>query len=1073
MHGITKKQLGEDVSNRQYVLSLYTILSSLCVKSFNDGNEKNTNKYILILSRLLYACIYNDDTDIRDKCVQYVYNNNAIHQLIVDYYKQLNRMTRSMVCIVRYMIYIYDKLSQQLLMDSMRILMDGCIHDDVGVRKESNRCISYMISDKYKSHSMFIQSIDASIKYNLDNWFIKPQRSLYTLNMLSSCLKYFNEEIITSYIDIIMRIIEGKSSMELKIISYITIENVYADKHMGVSYTRDLLTTLLSICEQSIMDMTNSNHITSMIQCIVQAYLNYNTSTPSVSKDTMCRILNVCSEVLCIESDDVSSLDDNSIRSIKERVTKNIELLLTLSVDEYLYPTDDTIDLLCMMTINDTSDNILDREGVQYDNMNMLTPRKRMLTTIKNMITSRYESSYVYVMNIIVTYTNRLYELGMMNIENVSMDMIDIMLYIKEQIGFNDLTEKCMGNIISKVNIDILFQNVKIRVLDFDMNSEEFDRESNAYILSLLSIYKTRMRFSVYFNHMWVQLHAIVEKIKSLNGNQEDGNKKLVYSRMKNIEMQYLIVLKKSTVINDECKNDIHTYVNSILDTILSFDDEHVDRLSFYGEPLKYMLVYVYNIRNSNPHIYSNILNIVKDKQLMMKMCKLNNKIEEGIPFVSDVIKLLILMLDKQVSSNIICKNIQRLTTYFQSQIDYQSKVFERNLRDIDTINTMISTLQDIDTLDVYKDIILLVDTLYNVEHEKIWKKCTNLCLSIMMNSHYSHCSFVFNKVSSFYDNRMKIIKNRKKQDMVEEKTKSKKMKQRLQSILLKVAKQFIKSYFMQRLEDDINGAALVAEEVYNFSDIYIPISIVCMKNKSVKTRNISREFIYILDDLYTRISGDNTILTSTILAGLAGKTSLMKSATVQMIGVMVEKNTDILDEDYKVKLVEIITMILKEKNRETFNAVITFLRLSVKYISEQSLKMILPTVLNAIYEFDNDNAKNSTKMITLLLERIVKKVGEKEVENIIPASEKSVLRYIRKQEKRNNKVRLRKREKEYEDRIKSKNNTDKLNMNDIDINSLNAISRSRNNKMNEETPVNKAEDLLLTFDTNVKVFNI
>jgi hypothetical protein len=100
-----------------------------------------------------------------------------------------------------------------------------------------------------------------------------------------------------------------------------------------------------------------------------------------------------------------------------------------------------------------------------------------------------------------------------------------------------------------------------------------------------------------------------------------------------------------------------------------------------------------------------------------------------------------------------------------------------------------------------------------------------------------------------------------------------------------------------------------------------------------------------------------------------------MKSSTILVVSDLLSLKHDQLDSEFKEKVLEVILMVLKEKNRETFNSIVTFLKLYTKIADINSFKMQLKYVLKAIYEWDPENAKNSSKIMTNLLEKIMKKL--------------------------------------------------------------------------------------------------
>jgi hypothetical protein len=355
---------------------------------------------------------------------------------------------------------------------------------------------------------------------------------------------------------------------------------------------------------------------------------------------------------------------------------------------------------------------------------------------------------------------------------------------------------------------------------------------------------------------------------------------------------------------------------------MLDLDEKEVEKMSYFGEPLKFLLVAAISEKDTDRELYAKILGIVRDKSLLSKLCKLSNKLDEKVTFLSDCIKILVIMLDRNVAAGIVSKNISRLAGYFNTLTDCRGNVFERNLRDVDTVCQMVSVLKEIHSLELYHEVLKFIDILFAVENEKVWKKATTLTQALIANSHYSYCPAVFEKISMFFDRRMKAIKEKKEKnadkkqsEMAEERVQSRKVKQRLQGIVLKVAKEFIKSYFFVRIEDvaqkNVEKLQKIGDELNLFADSYLPVAIICIKNKSAKTRMSARDFLLRLTEAFTKITGDNTTLLSTVLAGLAGKTSLMKSATILAVTMLVETLHSQLESEYIDKVAEVVLMVL------------------------------------------------------------------------------------------------------------------------------------------------------------------
>jgi uncharacterized protein (DUF2267 family) len=940
-----------------------------------------------------------------------------------------------------------------------------------------------------------MKSFDSFCKFNLENWFIQPGRAQYTLFVLSTCLTHFEDSSIREYIDILLKILDGNTSVDMKTLSCLVIENLFAGKHINNQYTKELINRLMEAADKIFLDQQHPNELTSMVQCLVQVYLNFNTGSPSLAKDLLPKVFDLCAELLALDPAEMTVFDTNTVALIKERTTKSLELLLLLSCDEYLYPTDDALSFLGALTIQDNiADEIRQNEGL--GRQGNLTPREKLIITFKNLLSPRFASSQSLILTLIDSFCTKLHQLGLSQQASPTADLLELLQAIKSTLGFNPITEPCMGNIVARVNMKTLLDTFPLRVLEIDMLAPAYDTDSNAFLLSLLALYKPRSRFPIFYECLFPQLQQISQRLKQQAMFKESQHQDaLLYNRYSNLENQYLSILKKSTVFPSDNKEQFPEYLEALLTCMLDLDEKEVEKMSYFGEPLKFLLVAAISEKDTDRELYAKILGIVRDKSLLSKLCKLSNKLDEKVTFLSDCIKILVIMLDRNVAAGIVSKNISRLAGYFNTLTDCRGNVFERNLRDVDTVCQMVSVLKEIHSLELYHEVLKFIDILFAVENEKVWKKATTLTQALIANSHYSYCPAVFEKISMFFDRRMKAIKEKKEKnadkkqsEMAEERVQSRKVKQRLQGIVLKVAKEFIKSYFFVRIEDvaqkNVEKLQKIGDELNLFADSYLPVAIICIKNKSAKTRMSARDFLLRLTEAFTKITGDNTTLLSTVLAGLAGKTSLMKSATILAVTMLVETLHSQLESEYIDKVAEVVLMVLKDQNKEIFHAALVFLRLYVKLIDAKQLKAQIPYFFQAIYEFDGQSAKSSTKEMTMFLERVIKKVGEDEVSKSLPESERNVIRYIRRQEKRQSRLKAKKRVAEYIDRVKMRNPVDQIDVANLDAEPGEKLSKKNQKKLAEQKETQggmnmelgggkkQGEDLLMKFDAANESFH-
>lgn len=75
------------------------------------------------------------------------------------------------------------------------------------------------------------------------------------------------------------------------------------------------------------------------------------------------------------------------------------------------------------------------------------------------------------------------------------------------------------------------------------------------------------------------------------------------------------------------------------------------------------------------------------------------------------------------------------------------------------------------------------------------------------------------------------------------------------------------------------------------------------------------------------------------MVAGLAGKTSLMKSSTVLAIGLIFARRFRYLEADYIGRLIELLLILVQEKNKETYRSVLAFFKFYTRAVDMDILK--------------------------------------------------------------------------------------------------------------------------------------
>lgn len=136
------------------------------------------------------------------------------------------------------------------------------------------------------------------------------------------------------------------------------------------------------------------------------------------------------------------------------------------------------------------------------------------------------------------------------------------------------------------------------------------------------------------------------------------------------------------------------------------------------------------------------------------------------------------------------------------------------------------------------------------------------------------------------------------------------------------------------------------------------------------------------------------------MVAGLAGKTSLMKSSTVLAIGLIFAKRFKDLDSDYVDRLIELLLILVKEKNKETYRSILAFFKFYSRAVDVTTLKKQLKNILTALFEWDSDSQEATRAVLKTVLKTVFQRVGLKELMENTPKDHLKLIRNIDKTER-------------------------------------------------------------------------
>lgn len=239
---------------------------------------------------------------------------------------------------------------------------------------------------------------------------------------------------------------------------------------------------------------------------------------------------------------------------------------------------------------------------------------------------------------------------------------------------------------------------------------------------------------------------------------------------------------------------------------------------------------------------------------------------------------------------------------------------FKKNLKDIDTLAAITESQQELHATPIYKLNLEFIQALLLMKEHKVIKRAFRLMSAALQRIHYTYCLDLFQVMKNFYTSSILETSAKGKSaaggdDVVTQRL-NKSTVQKVQPVLLRFFIQFFDSYFLRRIQVAGEKTKVLEEilgEVNECFEQYLPLAVVMIRQRSRKVRQIAKEFLVKLDEVYEKILGDATGFLNMILAGLAGKTPQMKSSTILVIAIIWSRRFRSMEPVYIDELLEVI----------------------------------------------------------------------------------------------------------------------------------------------------------------------
>ncbi len=579
----------------------------------------------------------------------------------------------------------------------------------------------------------------------------------------------------------------------------------------------------------------------------------------------------------------------------------------------------------------------------------------------------------------------------------------------------NEAFRACFEKIIEKIGLKKILEILPLKLEENPLN-ENFEENSNIWLLNLLGKSLKNVDLSLFFEYFL----PIIDKIKGKYAENDEIRHKII----ENIRRQIWELLP-FFLINPE-KIDVQMCeILELLNENLEKDDKIV---------LNSLLKFLTNQMNSSfLSIKTHNISFQKPSQNPEKLIpKLAKFI--AIPHISEISRLSLKTIG--------------LLSHFSSE-SYLDRVFMKNAdkllkddkNDLKTFEILLIIQPNVSIRSEKYEISLKLITKYLQSKTPMQKRAYRLLINTFSQIHHS-----------FHKELLDILK----------------IPHEIQSFT-----KFLRLFLIESLF----SLQKTPEEYGEFLQIFLFEVLLGLKDSNRRCRRVSERILSQMAFSLRKASLLQEFL-SMMTAGFAGVNGTIKAASIIAFGRIYEGFSDDFTDIFFREILNLICLLIKEKDKEVFQASIEFFKVLLKKLNRDEFGGFLKEILSGLFENDIVNKDNFRTSINHFLRKVIKKVGKEVTESAMPENQKKMVKNViksQKTEKRREKAKKKKlrdlKNEKKNEKIKKKaleEEDEKFNDKPEDFAYKFNDKKEKNQRTFEENP----NDLLLKYDAETEKFH-
>lgn len=446
-------------------------------------------------------------------------------------------------------------------------------------------------------------------------------------------------------------------------------------------------------------------------------------------------------------------------------------------------------------------------------------------------------------------------------------------------------------------------------------------------------------------------------------------------------------------------------------------------------------------INSKDDHSKKVLGEVLKEKGFLGKMAKVFGKAEQfWVIVLENLIKLSANLLPLQQVQSIIARNTERLTKSFESgmAIEEDSKKTSKTNTEAKILICIVSSMSNISTnSDLFHSQVQLSKLLLSKPESTVTGFKLLIALQQAVASSKSHSTTLLEiaeqKASGFLQEKMKDLR------------------------FNKWCLRFLQTHLNAIT---VNGTKQIGEKELGFLvQSFVPFVVFCMRHRSEKVRNIAESIVGIFTkDVFMSSSEapeENSMFLAGLIAGLAGSTADMKICSVHALKHVFASASEHLSKSYRESLLQVMILMIKEKHKETYGAVLDFIRIFCKKCDAEEVEEQLELIIEAVFQWDEEKARELRVVVKTLLHVLIKKVNYEELLKLVPEEFSKLLKNVNHQIRHSENKSKKSKDKTGQPRPQK---TDQTETDDEDIH-IDASSKKNTPSFNQDPRVSSKDD--------------